>query len=89
MSQTIKLSDEVAALLQRQADARDITVEAWIEALAREKLRVLDFDKSKEKVIAAATKLLASQRPQTSYGNWIPNGVTRPSRVRRRETPQT
>jgi len=36
MSQTIELSDESAALLKEQAAARGLSVDAWVQALARE-----------------------------------------------------
>ena len=37
MSQTIQLSDESAQLLKRQAEAHGLSIDAWVEALAREK----------------------------------------------------
>jgi hypothetical protein len=37
MSQTIQLSDESAKLLKRQAEAHGLSIDAWVERLAREK----------------------------------------------------
>lgn len=37
MSQMIEVSEETAALLKRQAEARGIPVEVWVEALAKGK----------------------------------------------------
>ena len=61
MSQTIELSDESAALLKQQADAHGVTVDAWVQALAREKARLDDIHSSRQKAQAAAARILEIQ----------------------------
>ena len=61
MRQTIELSDESAALLRRQAEAHGLTVEAWVEELAREKASGDDIQSSRQKAEAAATRILDIQ----------------------------
>jgi hypothetical protein len=62
MSQTIELSDESAALLKRQADAHGLTVDAWVQALAREKARMEHADSGRQKAQAAAARILEIQK---------------------------
>ncbi len=62
MGQTIELSDQSAALLRRQAEAHGLTVDAWVEALAREKARVDDTPSSRLKAKAAAARILEIQK---------------------------
>ena len=61
MSQTIVLSDESAALLRRQAEAHGVTVDAWVEALARERARVGDTQTIRQKAEAAVARILEIQ----------------------------
>ncbi|MGO9517048.1 MAG: hypothetical protein ACLPND_08400 [Candidatus Korobacteraceae bacterium] len=61
MRQTIELSDESAALLRRQAEAHGLTVDAWVEELAREKARVDDVQSSRQKAEVAAARILEIQ----------------------------
>jgi hypothetical protein len=42
MSQTIEISDEVAAVLKRQAAAYGLSLDAWVEVLGREQTRLTD-----------------------------------------------
>jgi hypothetical protein len=62
MSQTIELSDESAELLKRQAAAHGLTVDAWVQALAREKARVDDIQQGRERAQAAVARILEIQR---------------------------
>ena len=62
MSQTIELSDESAALLKQQADAHGVTVDAWVQALAREKARLDDIHSGRQKAQAAAARILEIQK---------------------------
>ena len=62
MSQTIELSDESAALLKRQAAAHGLSVDAWVEALAREKARTDDVEPGRQKARAAAACILEIQK---------------------------
>ena len=62
MSQPIELSDESAALLKRQADAQGLTVDAWVQALAREKARMDDVYSGRPKAQAAAARILEIQK---------------------------
>ena len=62
MSQTIELSDESAALLKRQADAHGLSVDAWVQALAREKARMDDVYSGRQKAQAAAARILEIQK---------------------------
>ena len=58
MSQTVELSDESAALLKQQADAHGVTVDAWVQALAREKARLDDIHSGRQRAQAAAARIL-------------------------------
>ena len=62
MSQTIELSDESAALLKRQAEAQGLSVDAWIEQLARDKARADDVHAGRQRAGAAAARILEIQR---------------------------
>ena len=62
MSQTIELSDESAALLKQQAAARGLSVDAWVQALAREKARSDEVRSSRQKAQAAAARILEIQK---------------------------
>lgn len=62
MSQTIELSDESAALLKRQAEAHGLSVDAWVQALAREKARMDDIQSSRLRAQAAAARILEIQK---------------------------
>ena len=62
MSQTIELSDESAALLKQQADAHGVTVDAWVQALAREKARIDEVHSGRQKAQAAAARILEIQK---------------------------
>jgi hypothetical protein len=62
MSQTIELSDESAALLKRQAAAHGLSVDSWVETLAREKARTDDVQPDRQKAQAAAARLLQIQK---------------------------
>jgi len=62
MSQTIELSDESAALLKRQAEAHGLSVDAWVQALAREKARMDDIQSSRLRARAAAARILEIQK---------------------------
>ena len=62
MSQTIELSDESAALLKRQAAAHGLSVDSWVETLAREKARTDDGQPSRQKAQAAAARILQIQK---------------------------
>jgi hypothetical protein len=62
MSRTIELSDESAALLKRQADAHGLSVNAWVETLAREKARMDGAYSGRQKAQAAAARILEIQK---------------------------
>ncbi len=62
MSQTIELPDESAALLRRQAAAQGLTLEAWVQALARGEAAVNDRRPFHEKVQLAVARILALQK---------------------------
>ena len=62
MSQTIELSDESAALLKRQAAAHGLSVDSWVEMLAREKARTDDVQPGRQKAQAAAARILQIQK---------------------------
>ena len=62
MGQTIELSDESAALLKRQAEAHGLSVDAWVQALAREKARMDDVQSSRLRARAAAARILEIQK---------------------------
>jgi hypothetical protein len=62
MSQTIELSDESVALLKRQAEAHGLSVDAWVQALAREKARLDDLQPSRQRAQAAAARILEIQK---------------------------
>jgi hypothetical protein len=61
MSQTIQVSDEGAALLKRQAIAHGVSVDAWVEALAREKENVEEWPLNRDHATAAAARILRIQ----------------------------
>jgi hypothetical protein len=71
MSQTIELSDESAALLKQQADAHGVTVDAWVQALAREKARIDEVHSGRQKAQAAARILEIQKRVKPD-----PDGLT-------------
>ena len=62
MRQVIELSDESAELLRRQAEAHGLTVEAWVEELAREKARGDDVQSSGKRAATAAARILEIQK---------------------------
>jgi hypothetical protein len=62
MSLTIELSDESAALLKEQAAARGLSVDAWVQALAREKARSDEVRSGRQKAQAAAARILEIQK---------------------------
>jgi len=61
MGRTIELSDESLALLKRQAEARGLSVDAWVEMLAREKANADEVRPSRQRARAAATRILEIQ----------------------------
>ncbi len=62
MRQTIELSDESVTLLKRQAEAHGLTVEAWVEELAREKACGDDVQSSRQRAEVAAARILEIQK---------------------------
>lgn len=62
MSQIIELSDESAAFLQRQASARGLTVEAWVQTLAFEKAQTDDKRPAGQRAQAAVSRILELQK---------------------------
>jgi plasmid stability protein len=62
MSQTIELSDESVALLKQQAAAHGLSVDAWVQALARDKARTDDVQRGRQKAQAAAARILEIQQ---------------------------
>jgi hypothetical protein len=62
MSQTIELSDEIAALLKRQAEAHGLSVDAWVQVLAREKAHIDNVEPSRQSAQAAAARILEIQK---------------------------
>lgn len=62
MSQTIELSDESATLLKRQAETRGLSVDAWVDALAREKACIDDIQSNRQKAQVAAARIIEIQR---------------------------
>jgi len=62
MSRTIELSDESLALLKRQAEARGLSVDAWVEMLARERANADEVRPSRQRARAAATRILEIQK---------------------------
>ncbi|HEX3745990.1 MAG TPA: hypothetical protein VHW09_18745 [Bryobacteraceae bacterium] len=63
MSRTIELSDESAALLQRQASAHGLTVEEWVLALAHEKAEMDAIRPGQRRdALAAAARILELQK---------------------------
>jgi hypothetical protein len=62
MSQSIQLSDESLALLKRQAEAHGLSVDAWVEVLAREKADVDRVRPSRRSAQAAAAQILEIQK---------------------------
>jgi len=61
MSQTIELSDESMALLKRQATAHGLTVEAWVQALARESA-LRDIQPDRHRLQGAVAHILEIQK---------------------------
>lgn len=71
MSQTIELSDDGVALLKRQAEARGVSVEAWVLELAREKAQMEHVQLLREKAQAAVARILEIQkRVKPDPGGW-------------------
>jgi hypothetical protein len=64
-------SDESAALLKQQADAHGVTVDAWVQALAREKARIDEVHSGRQKAQAAARILEIQKRVKPD-----PDGLT-------------
>ncbi|MGA2598800.1 MAG: hypothetical protein ABSH09_17630 [Bryobacteraceae bacterium] len=62
MAQLIELPDESVALLQRQAEARGLTIEAWVQALAREKAEEQAIKPDRQKAREAAARILEIQK---------------------------
>jgi plasmid stability protein len=62
MGQAIELSDESIALLKRQAAAHGLSVDAWVQALAREKSSTEDVQPSRQRAQAAAARILEIQK---------------------------
>ena len=62
MSQTIELSDESAALLKQQAAAHGLSLDEWVQALAREKARTDEVQPGWQKAQAAAARILEIQK---------------------------
>lgn len=62
MSHTIQLSDESATLLKHQAAAHGLSIEAWVQRLAREKARADDVQSGRRKAQAAAARILEIQK---------------------------
>lgn len=62
MSETLELSDESMALLKRQAQARGLTVDAWVEALALEKAGGEGVPSVARKTEAAVARILEIQK---------------------------
>jgi hypothetical protein len=62
MSLTIKISEESAELLAEQAKKRGLSVEAWIERLAREEAQASPPTTRNRKTREAAAGILALQK---------------------------
>jgi hypothetical protein len=62
MSQVIELSDESAAFLKRQASARGLTVEAWVQTLAFENAQTDDKWSAPQRAEAAVSRILELQK---------------------------
>ncbi len=62
MSQTIELSDEIAALLKQQAAAHGLRVDEWVLALAREKARTDNLKPGRQQAQAAVARILEIQK---------------------------
>jgi len=57
-----EISKKSAALLKQQADAHGVTVDAWVQALAREKARIDEVHSGRQKAQAAAARILEIQK---------------------------
>ena len=62
MNLTIQLSEESAARLKRQAAARGLSLEAWVQELALEKARAEEREVNRRKAQAAAARILEIQK---------------------------
>ena len=62
MGQTIQISEEIAALLARQAAAHGLSVEAWVEELAHEKATAKDAPPEQQEARAAIARILEIQK---------------------------
>jgi hypothetical protein len=62
MSKIVELSDESAALLQLQASAHGLTVQAWVQTLPFEKAQTDDTPPSRQKAEAAVSRILELQK---------------------------
>jgi hypothetical protein len=61
MSRTTQLSDESAQLLKRQAEAHGLSIDAWVEKLAREKADLEEAPLDRRRGQAAAARILEIQ----------------------------
>jgi hypothetical protein len=59
---TIQISEESAALLAEQAAAHGLSVEAWVEELAKEKIMTGELRDNQEDVLSAIASILGIQK---------------------------
>jgi hypothetical protein len=62
MSRAIELSDESLALLKHQAESHGVSVDAWVEMLARERANVDAVRPNQQRARAAAARILEIQK---------------------------
>jgi hypothetical protein len=62
MSLTIQISEESAALLAQQAADHGLSVEAWVEKLAREKATTKEPEPEEQEARAAIARILEIQK---------------------------
>ena len=62
MNLNIELPDESVARLEKQAAAHGVSLEAWVQELAREKAREDDSLANRRKAQAAAARILEIQK---------------------------
>ena len=62
MSLTIRISEESAALLARQAAAHGLSVEAWVEELAHQKVTAKEAQPAQQEARAAIARILEIQK---------------------------
>jgi hypothetical protein len=62
MSRAIELSDESLAWLKHQAESHGVSVDAWVEMLARERANVDAVRPNQQRARAAAARILEIQK---------------------------